>query len=298
MPTLKQLETLAWIVRTGSFEGAAARLNTAQSAISKRIQALEQSVGAAVFDRSQRSARLTEYGEHILALGEEMLALQQRMIESRTDASSKRQVRIGVTELTALTWLARFVTAMQREFPRVSVEPAVEHSRTLLEQLAHGSFDFIVVPDIFSEQSLQTIRIGEVANAWMARPGLVKSRRALSIVDLAAFPLLVQGSRSGSGLFYMSWFRNQGAIFDRTISTDSLVALIGLTIAGVGVSYLPRDAFMPLVNESKLAVIRTKPELPPVPYAILRRKEPMSRSMEAIVDLVRGCCDFGLQFQT
>ena len=38
MITLRQLEALYWIVQLGTFKRAAARLNTTQSAISKRIK--------------------------------------------------------------------------------------------------------------------------------------------------------------------------------------------------------------------------------------------------------------------
>jgi DNA-binding transcriptional LysR family regulator len=51
---LKQVEALHWMVQLGSFERAAAKLNTKQSAISKRIQELEAASGIAVFDCSQR----------------------------------------------------------------------------------------------------------------------------------------------------------------------------------------------------------------------------------------------------
>jgi DNA-binding transcriptional LysR family regulator len=46
--------------------------------------------------------------------------------------------------------------------------------------------------------------------------------------------------------------------------TDSLVALVGLTVAGLGISYLPRQCFEPLVTEGKLTIIQTTPALPPV----------------------------------
>ncbi len=298
MPTLKQVEALTWIIRTGSFERAALRLNTTQSTISKRIQELEQSVGAPVFDRNNRSARLTECGEHILALGEEMLAVHQKMLEFSTGALPARRLRIGVTELSAFTWLARFVTSMQHEFPMISVEPVVEHSRTLFENLLYGNFDLIVVPDTFTEPRIETIPVADVANSWFSRAGLVTHKRTLDVADLASFTLLVQGSRSGSGLFYSSWFKSQGAIFSHTITTDSLVALVGLTMAGVGISYLPHDCFMDMVKEGKMAVVKTKPKLPAVPYVILRQKEPMTRSMSAVIELMRSSCDFGHQFQT
>ncbi|UPJ53444.1 hypothetical protein IVB30_20270 [Bradyrhizobium sp. 200] len=38
----------------------------------------------------------------------------------------------------------------------------------------------------------------------------------------------------------------------RLFSSDSLIALLGLTVAGLGVTYLPVQCFKPLVAEGKL----------------------------------------------
>src|SRR3546814_9710181 len=61
MITLKQLEAFNWIAKLGTFERAAAKLNTTQSAISKRIQELEASIGLPLLDRSHRGARLARH---------------------------------------------------------------------------------------------------------------------------------------------------------------------------------------------------------------------------------------------
>src|SRR3546814_19050122 len=66
MITLKQLEAFNWIAKLDTFERAAAKLNTTQSAISKRIQELEASIGLPWLDRSHRGARLTRHGEQLL----------------------------------------------------------------------------------------------------------------------------------------------------------------------------------------------------------------------------------------
>ena len=45
--------------------------------------------GIAVFDRSQRGARLTEMGEHLLSLGGQMLALRERMLDVKDGATCR-----------------------------------------------------------------------------------------------------------------------------------------------------------------------------------------------------------------
>ena len=117
MITLKQLEALQCVVQLGTFERAALRLNTTQSAISKRIQQLEDASGLPIFDRNQRGARLTEKGEHLLALGQEMLALQGRMLDLKSGSEMPaRRLRLGVTELSATPAMIAEIKAVVRRF--------------------------------------------------------------------------------------------------------------------------------------------------------------------------------------
>ena len=299
MITLKQLETLHWIAQLGTFERAAIKLNTTQSAVSKRIQELEVASGLPVFDRNQRGARLTEKGEHLLALGQEMLALQDRILELKEHKEMPaRRLRLGVTELSALTWLPRLVTKLREEYPTVMIEPDVDMSRNLYERLHEDAIDVIVIPEAFSIPEITSVRVGDVANVWMARPGVVKQRRTLTLEELAEYPILAQGGRSGSGLFFSKWLKSEGVIFPKVLSSDSLTALVGLTVAGLGVSYLPRRCFHPLVDEGKLVVVPTRPALPLVPYAAMYRNDRPSAFTTAVANIARNTCNFSRQLQS
>ncbi|QKD19632.1 LysR family transcriptional regulator [Mesorhizobium sp. NZP2077] len=296
MVTLKQLETLHWIAQLGTFERAAAKLNTTQSAISKRIVELEASTRLALFDRSQRGARLTEQGEQLLSLGRDMLYMQQQILELKdAEQPPSRHLRLGVTEMCALSWLPRLVSAIQDEYPTVSLEPEVDMSRNLYDRLLEDTIDIIVIPEAFSDPEITSVRIAEVSNVWTARPGMIKTRRALDFGKLAEYTILAQGSRSGSSLLINKWLRANGIAFQRTISCDSLTAVIGLVTAGIGVSYLPQQCFHPLVNENKLAIVPVKPTLPPIPYAAMYRNDRPSVFTTAIADLAGRVCDFSFQ---
>lgn len=298
MITLKQIEALHWIVQLGTFERAATKLNTTQSAISKRIQELEEAAGVALFDRHQRGARLTEKGEHLLALGQEMLAVQERMLALKTSQEMPaRRLRLGVTELTAMTWLPRFVAALRDSHPTVALEPEVDMSRNLYERLRDDTIDLIVIPEVFSDPAIASLRLAEIENVWMASPDLVRAPQRMALADLANYTILVQGSRSGSGLYVGKWLNAAGIVLPRLFACDSLIALLGLTIAGIGVSYLPKQCFMPLVAARKLKIIPTKPPLPPVPYAAMYRNDRPTAFTSLVATLARSACDFSRQFQ-
>src|SRR5262245_55415267 len=175
MITLKQLEALLWIVELGTFERAAAKLNTSQSAISKRMHELEASTGIAIFDRHERKAQLTDEGDQILVLARQMLALQDQIASLKGGENTPfRTLRLGVTELTAFTWLPRLVSAIRVNYPNVALEPQVDSTRALSENLADDKIDIIAVPGTSFDSTFAAVPLAKVTNVWTARPGIVK----------------------------------------------------------------------------------------------------------------------------
>ena len=185
--TFKQLEALYWIGELGSFALAAQKLHTSQSAVSKRVQELETVFDTALFDRTLRSARLTDKGEEMFMLAKNLLDQRNAAIEqfSRVDVIERR-VRIGVTELTAMTWLPRWVELIQVHYPKVTLEPDVDSSVNLREKVLTDELDLIIVPDAFSDTRIPTKAIGRVESAWMCKPGLVEVGKPMRLHELAA----------------------------------------------------------------------------------------------------------------
>lgn len=299
MMTFKQLEALFWIVQAGGFSQAAARLHTTQSAVSKRVHELEEMFETPLFDRSQRSAKLT-------AKGEEMFLVAKRLLEQRDAAIEQfqrpeilvRRIRIGVTELTAMTWLPRLVSAIQSTYPRVVIEPYVDVSLALRDKLLTDDVDMMIVPQVFEDHRLVVRKVGIVENVWMCKPGLVTVSHRLRMQDLARHRLLTQDDRSGTGQLYNRWLQSIGIQPENTILSNSLVTLIALTISGMGVSYLPKNCLQQMIHAGALQVIPVTPILPLASYAAVYRAERKSAFIEAVATLAQDHCDFGTIFQS
>ena len=71
---LRQLRSLVAVLDSGSFAAAGDRIGLSHAAISVQMQQLETTLGAALFDRSNRPARLTRTGVRIAQLAGEVLA--------------------------------------------------------------------------------------------------------------------------------------------------------------------------------------------------------------------------------
>jgi DNA-binding transcriptional LysR family regulator len=105
---LKQLETFYWAAKLGSFTAAAQRVNSTQSTVSMRIHELEQEFGVDLFDRSQRTARVTARGRELIRYAEQMLSLSAEMRDRISAPDSIPGVmRLGVAEAISVTWLPR-----------------------------------------------------------------------------------------------------------------------------------------------------------------------------------------------
>ncbi|PKU25507.1 LysR family transcriptional regulator [Telmatospirillum siberiense] len=299
MITFKQLEAIYWIGRLGGFDAAARQLNTTQSAVSKRVQELETALQVALFERSGRVSRLTEKGVELQAFAGELLDRRDLVVEQMSARTAVvRRFRLGVTELTALTWLPRLVDEIRRSYPRVTLDVEVELSATLRKRLAEDTIDLVIVPEEHDDPRFIIRPLGAVTNDWMCTPGLIDGRREMSLADLSRYPLLTQGEASGTGKFYMGWLRANGLGPEHVISSDNLIAQIGLTVSGLGISYLPRGCLGHLVERGVLQVVKTVPSLPPVAYVSLYRSDRVRGINREISQMTEICCDFSaLLFQ-
>ncbi len=291
--SLSQLEALFWVIELGTFNRAAARLNTTQSTISKRIQELEHATGLTLFDRSRRGARVSEKGEQLYEHARDMLKLQDRVMALREgEHVPQRLMRLGVTELTVLTWMPAFTTHLREAYPELIIEPTVDMSRSLYEGLLEGRLDAIIVPEAIVDKDIRVFRLAEVQNAWLAHPDFLRSDAPFTLNEICAQPIIMQGSRSGASVFFIRWLKGRGAMLENPLHADSMMATVALALAGFGIAYLPRPMFDGMINEKKLVEIPSSPKLPTMSYSLVFRRDLPSAFFDQIAVLARKSCDF------
>lgn len=298
MLTFKHLEALYWVVELGGFAQAAARLHTTQSAVSKRVQELEDRFEAPLFDRTLRKARPTDRGIEMHRIAKDLLEHRDSAIERFTRPEAvERRLRIGVTEVAAMTWLPALLGRIAAQYPRVNVEAEADAMIPLRDKLLAGDLDVIVVPAELDDSRLAREVVGEVVMAWMCRPGLF-NKMSLSLDALMRQTFLEEGQRSGSGRLLNRWLKTMRQQPSRTIVSSNLVTVVSMTVAGLGFSRLPQDCMRPLVDAGLLQVLKVKPSAPDVTYVVAYKKEVASTFLASIARLAKECCDFTRVFQT
>ncbi|MFV5434719.1 MULTISPECIES: LysR family transcriptional regulator [Acinetobacter calcoaceticus/baumannii complex] len=295
MITFKQMEALIWICKLGNFEAAAEKLHMSQSAISKRIHELESSFDIEIFDRSNRNAKLTEKGRELLIYSQEILEQRDVMLERVSDKKMLiSRLRLGVTELTAMTWLPEFIEHIKKLYPKVQIEPTVQVSRILFEQILNDQLDIIIAPDMYDDVRLTSLRLKSVQNAWMCSTKLITNNEHICFDDVAkrGYSFFVQGATSGTGLIYERYFLSQKIMFNRNIVCDSLMAQIGLAISGMGITYLPLKPMRKMIADEKLRTLDFSPKLPLIQYSAIYRADREYGLVPEIAKIAKTTCNF------
>lgn len=183
--TLKQLEAFYWAATCSTFAMAAERVHLSVSSLSKRIAELETSLGQTLFDRGGHRATLTEAGARLLPLAGGLLQQADRVRQDIGGAPGLRgPCRIGVGELTALTWLPRLVKALHHAHPQLDVSVHVDIGEALAERLDRGELDVAVIAGQSRRASLLCTPMTHANFTWCARPDIAASLGAMDAAVL------------------------------------------------------------------------------------------------------------------
>lgn len=112
------------VARAGQFLGAARRLGVNHATLSRRVAALEASLGSALLRRHTSGCALTPEGEVFLAAAErmetEMLSAQSRI--GRIDGAVAGTVRIGAPDGFGVAFLASRLGRLTERFPDLKIQ--------------------------------------------------------------------------------------------------------------------------------------------------------------------------------
>jgi LysR family transcriptional regulator, glycine cleavage system transcriptional activator len=118
---LDNLRTFAAVARGLSFRTAAADLHLTQSAVSRRIQALEQELGCALFVRDTRNVMLTREGETLLQTVRQALDGIDRTVVRLRAQRQRRHVSVNTFSTFATLWLLPRLHEFQRDNPDIDI---------------------------------------------------------------------------------------------------------------------------------------------------------------------------------
>lgn len=170
------------VAKTGSFSAAATQLNTKQTTVGRRIQALERRLGAKLFDRHRHGMEVTPAARGVLVQAESMLsnatAIERHL--AGLDREMSGVVRIAATEGLAAHWLVPRLNRLRRSHPDIIVQ-VVAGDQVL--DLATRQADLAVRFFRPTSNQLVAAKVGQFNMSVFAAPSYVEQHGLPRTID-------------------------------------------------------------------------------------------------------------------
>ncbi|EOW9419112.1 LysR family transcriptional regulator [Vibrio cholerae] len=124
MDWLQSAKTYIKVVEEGSFNGAARKLNTTSSAVSKRIHWLEERIGVQLLKRTTRSVTQTEAGALFYQRAKAQLESWQSVVDETRSVNQTPAglLRIGATLAVGSKFLMQYLDEFLQHYPDIRVQ--------------------------------------------------------------------------------------------------------------------------------------------------------------------------------
>ncbi len=238
-----QLETFLEVARHSSFSRAAEKRFRTQPAISSQIRALEEEVGARLFDRSGGKVALTAAGKVFQQYAEQTLESRKTMMVTVAEMERvpRGEIVVGANEGTCLHILPEVFAEFKKLYPNVGVQISRLERAKIMESIIDNSVDFGVVSAPVDDKRLTVVTIHRDELVVIAPPGHPLSQmQQAAIADVVRFPLLLpKVGRTRDALENL--FHERGLKAKISMELDSSELLKRFVAADVGVGFIARS---------------------------------------------------------
>ncbi len=248
------------VAEAGSFTHAGESLNLSQSAVSRQISALEESLNVPLFHRHARGLILTEQGELLNKTARDVFAklsmTEAMLTESREHA--KGPLKITTTVAFGTTWLTPRAREFLRKFPDIQLSLLLDDTEL---DLGMREADIAIrmtqprQPDLI-QRHLMTIRFHVYGHvSYLKRKGVPKTVQELDNHDLIAYPTDMRAPISN-----INWLLDAGDPPQGTrnpiMRVNNVYAIFKAVESGLGMAALPD-----YMVEGSRDIVRVLPEL-------------------------------------
>lgn len=243
------LQYILALARHHSLERAAAELAVDPSTVSRRVHALERSIGARVFDRTTGGHRLTPLGQRLLETAERVeadIAGMEREAD-RADQRLEGLVRVATSDAFGRHCLAGISCGFQHEHPEVELELVADvRPASLIQREVDVALRFVRP----AQAQLASKRVAALGHGLYASPGYLATHPFSADGDLRGHRLLGYHASLAS-MPEAKWLdeRASGARF--TLRANRVDLLVSAAVDGLGLAVLPcyvADRLQPLVR--------------------------------------------------
>ena len=147
LPTLRQLRHLVALAEHCHFGRAAAAVHVTQSTLSASLRELEQTLGAALVDRTQRRVVVTPLGNEVVRRAQALLQAAEDLVRLANAASEPLSgpLYLGAIPTVSPFLLPRVLPGLRQAYPRLKLYLVEDLTDRLVERLHAGTLDVVIL---------------------------------------------------------------------------------------------------------------------------------------------------------
>lgn len=245
-PGIDLVQSFLVVAEQLNFRRSAERLNLDQSALTRRIQKLEHSLGFSLLDRTTRDVALTPAGR---AFYQDNAHLMQHYRDTVENARRVAEGKVGMLRVAYMAFAAtelmpHAVACFRDENPHVEV--SLQYMRTQGQKLALANdeidFGFMIGP--FDHPDFDSIPLSsEVLYGVMPLDHTLLEKPSLAPGDFRDQAIILGDLREWAEFRWRlnNMFYAEGIDLRPTLEASNTLALIGLVSAGLGITICPES---------------------------------------------------------
>ncbi len=252
------LRSFLAVAQAGSVSGGATRLFRTQSAVSLRLQRLEEIIGQQLFERRGRGVSLTARGEQLLPIARQVIETLDQTVTLMRE-QPKGEVRLGIPEEYGDTLLPTILSAFSEERPGARILLRCGSSTEFPAAIAAGDLDL----------ALHTPEIVRVDDVVVHREAAVWTGSAFhEAQNRKPLPVALFDKACWWRERCLSLLHRAGLPYEVVCTSESVAGIRAAISAGIAVGVLPQSALtarlrrlsdpaLPLLGETPLVLTRS-----------------------------------------
>ncbi|MEG0438163.1 MAG: LysR family transcriptional regulator [Solibacillus sp.] len=255
---IRHFITFRKVIEMGSFTQAAEHLGYTQSTVTSHIQALEEHLGAPLFNRMGRKVSLTDIGTKLLPFTQEILDTYGKIEGITSEGQEMRgELKIAAPESLTVYRLEPILREFRRKFPHVSIRltnaTCGDNKKAILN--GHADLAFVMLPQMQHSDLIIHPLMDEpivlVGNPDCSLTILDERYKNQKLNEC----LITNEKECSYRRIFEEYLREQRIAPASTMELWSIEAIKRCVMSGLGISYLPLMTVKSEIQEGTLKVI-------------------------------------------
>lgn len=286
---LADLRAFLSVADLGSFRAASDALHLSQSALSRRVDKLEDALGVQLFTRTTRKVELTTVGRAFVHRARNVFNELDSALLGIADVAERLsgEVTLACVPSAVGHFLPSVFEDYHRRYPGIRVRVHDESSSDVLLAVTRGEADFGVTYIGTQESDIDFVPLIEEAFV-LACPSdhPLAERDSVRWMDLGDHPYIALAQGSGNRFLIDQALAHSTSRPRWNWEVNHVPALVSLVAAGLGIGVVPRMALPPDGHAGMKAVALVEPTVSRTLGLIARRGKPLSAAARLLYDML------------